>query len=85
MKCLQCQSTRLVRNARAVDHLDHLTKLGLRLEVDADPDAWLFKGTEAGTLTAHICADCGFVMFFMAKQDAEKLYEVQERRDRSAK
>ena len=77
MKCLQCQSKRLVHKARTVDYIDMTIKKRLRLELDSNPDAWLFKGTEAGELNACVCADCGFVMFSMAKEDAEKLYRVQ--------
>ena len=80
MKCLQCQSERLVLDAKAVDYIDMTIKRTLKVELDANPDAWLFKGTQAGELQATICADCGFVMWSMAKEDAEKLYQVRNGR-----
>ena len=80
MKCLQCQSERLVHDAKAVDYFDMAMKRPLKLELDSNPDAWLFKGTQAGELNASICSDCGFVMFSMAKEDAEKLYRIQNDR-----
>jgi hypothetical protein len=80
MKCLQCQSERLVHKAKAVDYFDMAMKKPLKLELDSNPDAWLFKGTQAGELNASVCADCGFVMFSMAKEDAEKLYRIQNDR-----
>lgn len=80
MKCLQCQSERLVHSAKAVDYFDATMKKPLKLELDANPDAWLFKGTQAGELNASVCADCGSVTFSMAKEDAEKLYRIQNDR-----
>lgn len=82
MKCIQCQSERLVHDARAVDYYDLGMKRALKLELDSNPDAWVFKGTTAGELNATVCADCGFVMFSMAKHDAERLYSIQENNSR---
>ena len=45
MKCLQCQSERLVHKARTVDYIDMTIKQPLKLELDSNPDAWVFKGT----------------------------------------
>ena len=78
MKCIQCQSDRLVLDAKAVDYIDLAMKKPLKLELDSNPDAWVFKGTKAGELNATVCADCGFVMFSMARHDAERLYSVQQ-------
>ena len=80
MKCLQCQSERLVTEANAVDYFDMAIKRPLKLELDSNPEAWVFKGTQAGELKATVCADCGFVMFSMTKEDAERLYRVQNSR-----
>lgn len=79
MKCLQCQSERLVHGARVADYIDMGVRSTLKLELDTNPEAWLFKGTEAGELRAKICADCGFVMFSLTKEDAEKLYRIEKR------
>lgn len=80
MKCLQCHSERLVHNASAVDYIDLAIKRPLKIELDSNPEAWVFKGTKAGDLRAAVCADCGFVMFSMTKADAEKLYRAQSER-----
>ena len=80
MKCLQCQSERLVTEASAVDYFDMAIKRPLKLELDSNHEAWVFKGTQAGELKATVCADCGFVMFSMTKEDAERLYRVQNTR-----
>jgi hypothetical protein len=52
-------------------------KRPLKLELDSNPDAWVFQGTTAGELNATVCADYGFVMLSMAKHDAERLYGIQ--------
>lgn len=78
MKCVQCQSERLVHDAKAVDYFDLGMKRPLKLELDANPDAWVFKGTTAGEIKATVCADCGYVMFSMATHDAERLYRLQK-------
>ena len=78
MKCLQCDSKRIVENVRAVDHGMNNTKLDLRLEVYDKPDAWVFKGAVGGILKANVCVDCGFVMFAVSTADAQTLERHQK-------
>ena len=78
MKCLQCESERIVKNVRAVDRGDTNMKLDLRIEVYDNPDAWIFKGAVEGILKANVCVDCGFVMFAVSTEDAEKLERYQK-------
>lgn len=81
MKCLQCESSRIVADVRAVDHGHGNGKLDLKLEVYGKPDAWIFKEAHAGILRANVCADCGFVMFSVSVKDARKLERHQKSRD----
>ena len=76
MKCLQCDSERIVRDVRAVDYSDNTLRRDLKLEVYRDPNALIFKGTIDGTLKANVCVDCGFVMFNVSTKDALKLEKV---------
>ena len=73
MKCLQCQSERIVKNVRAVDKGESNMTLDLSLEVYSDPQAWIFKGTQRGVLKANVCVECGFVMFNVSVEDAKNL------------
>lgn len=41
MKCLECQSERLVHDAKAVDYFEMAMKRPLKLELDLNPAAWL--------------------------------------------
>ncbi|MCM8543347.1 MAG: hypothetical protein NE328_23965 [Lentisphaeraceae bacterium] len=77
MRCLQCQSTDIVKDVRVVDHTDSLHKVDLKLEVYAKPDAWIFKEAHEGTLKANVCAYCGFVMLNVSVDDAMKLKKKQ--------
>ena len=79
MKCLQCESERIVKNVRALDCGDSNMKLDLRIEVYDNPDAWIFKGAVGGTLKANVCVDCGFVMVAVSTADAQKLERYQKK------
>ena len=77
MKCLQCDSERLVKDVRVVDQTDIGVKFDLKLEVERNPEAWIFKGVEEGVLKANVCAECGFVMLSVSPDDAKRLEEHQ--------
>jgi len=73
MKCLQCDSTDIVKKVRVVDKGDGSSKSDLNLEVYEDPSALIFKGTHKGKLSANVCVDCGFVMFTVSTRTAREL------------
>ena len=85
MKCLQCESERIVKNVRTVDHGDGGRILDLTLEVYNKPDALIFKEAVAGVLKANVCVDCGFVMFAVSTKDAEKLERYQKEESKRSK
>lgn len=73
MRCLQCDSSRIVEDTRCIDRGESHLKHSLTLEVYANPEAWIFKDPQQGILRANVCADCGFVMFNVSVADAQKL------------
>lgn len=77
MKCLQCGSSDIVRNVRAFDR-DH-GGLGqdLPLQVHNNPDAMFFKGPELFPLKANVCAQCGFVMLSVSRDEAKRIKAVK--------
>ena len=79
MKCLQCGSSNLVLDARPVDQLDPGITSDLKIEVYGNPEAWIFKGTTAGSLRANVCVDCGFVMMTVSKEDAQRLAKTKNK------
>ncbi len=86
MKCLQCESSRIVSGVRPVDHGHGGTTYNLSLEAYANPNAWLFKEAHASPMLANVCADCGYVMFYVSVSEAlrlERQKELGEKRNRS--
>jgi len=78
MKCLQCNSDEIVKNVRAIDD-NRNYKGDLRLEVYENPNALLFRGTNKLPLTANVCSDCGFVMWFVSKENASFLKDFNKK------
>jgi len=79
MKCLQCNSVNIAKKVRAIDETRNWDG-DLRLEVYDNPDAILFKGTNSLPLTANVCTDCGFVMWFVSKDDASFLKDFNKKK-----
>ena len=75
MKCVQCESQRIVSDISVMDTGTHNINLGLRVFHQKDPDAFIMKGTTLAAVTAHACADCGFLML---KAPVEWLQEVEK-------
>ena len=79
MKCTNCESTNIVYDVRAVDKTDYNEKQDLKVELEENPNAWIFKSPHEGTLKTNICVDCGYVMWFVSRGDARKLKEIQDK------
>lgn len=80
MKCVQCESTRIVEKVRVVDQTgqNHI-KGDLKLEVYENPDAWIFKGPKEGKVRANVYVDCGFVMLSVSLLDARRLEKYKKK------
>ena len=59
-KCVKCGSTDVVPGVRVMG----THSVDLRVRVDADPHALLFKGTERSPLEARVCGRCGYTEFY---------------------
>jgi len=79
LKCLQCNSTDIVKNVRAVDRSHSNSINDLKLEVYENPNALFFKGVYEGRLKANICVDCGFVMWNISVIEARSLKRHQNK------
>lgn len=77
--CVQCGSDDIVKRVRIIDHGDNDWKRDLKVEVYEDPNAFIFKGTHEGKLSANVCADCGYVMLSVSPRTARELKRVQKR------
>jgi hypothetical protein len=59
-RCSRCDSSKIIPNVRILDRTEYGDSQ-LRLAIDANPDALIFKDRAYGHLTADICGDCGHV------------------------
>ena len=61
-KCPKCGSADVISHATAVDSNQPMGQF--TVATFRKPDAILFKGRQASTISAWICADCGFVELY---------------------
>jgi ferredoxin-like protein FixX len=61
--CLECGSQRIIPNVKALDYNDG-AYYDLKISVDENPQAFIFKNRNYSDVKAKVCADCGFIHFF---------------------
>ena len=79
-KCPHCGSTRIIPDAPiSVSGSCGTGPIGgsAHIEVQGDPQAWIFKDTAMGHLTLWICCDCGRVEVNVGNLDM--LYEKYQK------
>ena len=64
-KCPKCGTNNIIEDAKAIDR-GHLNSEAAELSVATfrTPEAILFKGKLSTTLSAWVCAECGYVEFY---------------------
>jgi predicted nucleic-acid-binding Zn-ribbon protein len=63
-KCPKCRSTEIIADAKAIDRADYSAQTELSIATFRKPEAVLFKGQLTTTLSAWVCAQCGYVEFY---------------------
>ena len=66
-KCPKCGSSDVIADAKAIDRTygaHGSSQTDLTVATFRKPDAVLFKGQQNTTLSAWVCAACGFVEFY---------------------
>ena len=81
MICTQCKSERIIKGLRPVDHGHYNSSHTLSIEMVQNPEARIFKGYTNIPLFAHICKDCGNVMFQLSAEELEEVNRLDEGRD----
>ena len=61
MKCSRCGSEKIMPNLRIRDRYDAGVGQDLEVEVQANPDALIFKQAHRVALRATVCGECGNV------------------------
>ena len=79
-RCPKCQSPEIIPKVRIVDFAHgEMDKRSLKVEVEENPAAWVFKGIHRGTLTATICGACGFAELYVSNpQELLEAYRRQQ-------
>ena len=63
-RCPKCRSSDVIADAKAIDRGEGCMELELSVATFRKPDALLFKGQKISTLSAWVCAECGYVEFY---------------------
>jgi predicted nucleic-acid-binding Zn-ribbon protein len=63
-KCPKCGSSDVIADAKAIDRSHSINQTALTVATFRKPDAVLFKGQQETTVSAWVCAECGFVEFY---------------------
>jgi hypothetical protein len=61
LTCMRCGSDKVIPDVPLFDTYGDtgFRKNPLGVEVEGRPEAWVFKDSEAGTLVARVCGECG--------------------------
>jgi predicted nucleic-acid-binding Zn-ribbon protein len=62
--CPKCGSSDVIADAKAIDRSHSSNQTELTVATFRKPDAVIFKGQQETTLSAWVCAECGFVEFY---------------------
>jgi predicted nucleic-acid-binding Zn-ribbon protein len=72
-KCPKCGSSDVIADAKAIDRSHSSNQTELTVATFRKPDAVIFKGQQETTLSAWVCAECGFVEFYA---DSPKILKI---------
>ena len=81
LKCGRCGSEKIMPNLRIRDRYDAGVGQDLEVEVQANPDAKIFKGAHREALLATVCGECGTVG--LSVENPQKLWETYALRSKS--
>ena len=73
--CAKCSSDKIVPNVKIVNTMHHM--FNLSIEVYEEPDAMIMKKGRTGSLSARVCASCGYTELFVS--DPRGLWELHQR------
>jgi hypothetical protein len=67
LTCKQCGSDKVIPGVALLDAYGDtgFWKKPQEVSVDANPGAWVFKGTETGRLLARVCGECGHAELYV--------------------
>ncbi len=72
-KCPKCGSSDVIADAKAIDRAHYSAETELSVATFRKPEAVLFKGQLTTTLSAWVCAGCGYVEFYADSPQSIKI------------
>jgi predicted nucleic-acid-binding Zn-ribbon protein len=63
-KCPKCGSKDIIADAKAIDRGESNAQHDMAVATFEKPEALIFKGKHQTTVSAWVCAACGFVEFY---------------------
>jgi predicted nucleic-acid-binding Zn-ribbon protein len=63
-KCPKCESTNIIVDAKAVDHGHGHSEFDMEVAQYGNPGALFFKDKHSSSVSAWVCADCGYVEYY---------------------
>jgi hypothetical protein len=82
-KCPDCNSEKIIKNAKTLDRGDYNAALTASIAVEEYPDAVIFKNPVYSETDADVCGECGFIQFYA--KDPETLWAAYQNREASSK
>ena len=81
MKCGRCGSEKVMSDLRIRDRYEAGMGQNLEVEVQGNPDAFLFKQAHREALRATVCGDCGNVG--LSVENPQALWKIYSERKNS--
>ena len=78
-KCPDCNSEKIINNAKAIDRGEGNVNLNLSVAVDEFPDAFIFKQRIYSAVDADVCGECGFIQFYA--KNPELLWDAYQNQE----
>ena len=72
-RCPKCHSTDLIAGVQPLDLGDHNAAHTAQLATYRKPEALVFKGRQSTSMTACVCAQCGYIEFYADDPKALKI------------
>jgi hypothetical protein len=79
MTCKHCGSDKIIPGVPLLDSYGRYGQMTKPQEVavDANPGAWVFKGTATGHVVAKVCGECGYTELYTTNH--QELYDAYRR------
>jgi len=78
-KCPDCNSEKIIKNAKAIDRGEGNVSMDFSVAVDEFPEAYVFKHRISSAVDADVCGECGFIQFYA--KNPELLWDAYQNQE----